>query len=469
MCPFGYDALPRVRPAAPALRPAGEPHGAGGVVEWVVGHEAVRSVRQPRCPVAGSTGPLVRVTRPVTGRSHVTGSSRRIRGPPPHHPRPSEIPRSRPVPATIVDLGRRRHYGAFYGLDPVPTGRPLLLLLGNCQAESLRLLLDPAAAEPLDQPAGPAPTGPPTDPPADTRGAHSTDPGGAPSAVLRGTHPTRPTSDVVSVRVPPIHELTADDLPHLDALLERADLLVAQPTRADYRGLPLGTEQVLARPAPTCARPWCRACGTPGCTPSTSSSTRPSSTGWCPRSWPTTTCAPSCWPRAATPTPAPTAAASTTCSTTSPRSPPTPCGRSATTRAPSCAAASSNTAAVAVADLLDDPAVDDMRTVNHPGPRVLTGVARRVRASLGLAPLEVDPGRPLLDDVHAPVHPAVAAVRRPADGPAPSPDHWRVGGRSVAEREVLAAQLAWYADHPAMVREALARHGRTLDHLGLAP
>ncbi|MCM3516610.1 WcbI family polysaccharide biosynthesis putative acetyltransferase [Nocardioides sp. P86] len=373
------------------------------------------------------------------------------------------------MPATIVDLGRRRHYGAFYGLDPVPTGRPLLLLLGNCQAESLRLLLDPAAAEPLDQPAGPTATDPPTDPPADTRGAHSTDPGGAPSAVLRGTHPTRPTSDVVSVRVPPIHELTADDLPYLDALLERADLLVAQPTRADYRDLPLGTEQVLARARADLRTALVSSVRYAGLHPFHVVVHPPELDGVVP----------------------PVVAYHDLRAVVLAARGHTDPGADGSRlddllddlpplTADAVRAVGDDSSAelrrrqqqhggVAVADLLDDPAVDDMRTVNHPGPRVLTGVARRVRASLGLAPLEVDPGRPLLDDVHAPVHPVVAAVRRPADGPAPSPDRWRVGGRSVAERDVLAAQLAWYADHPAMVREALARHGRTLDHLGLAP
>lgn len=43
--------------------------------------------------------------------------------------------------------GRRQHYAHFYGLAPLPSDdRPLLVVHGNCQAESLRVLLDGAAS-----------------------------------------------------------------------------------------------------------------------------------------------------------------------------------------------------------------------------------------------------------------------------------------------------------------------------------
>ena len=45
------------------------------------------------------------------------------------------------------DEGRRRHYGAFYGLEELPgTGRPRVLVHGNCQAEALRVALGTADA-----------------------------------------------------------------------------------------------------------------------------------------------------------------------------------------------------------------------------------------------------------------------------------------------------------------------------------
>jgi hypothetical protein len=40
-----------------------------------------------------------------------------------------------------------RHFGDFYGLNALPDDRsqPLWLIVGNCQAEALRLVLDGAA------------------------------------------------------------------------------------------------------------------------------------------------------------------------------------------------------------------------------------------------------------------------------------------------------------------------------------
>lgn len=92
------------------------------------------------------------------------------------------------------DTGRRNHYSSFYGA-PVPTG--LAVVLGNCQAESLRIVID-----------GP---------------------------------------DLPTVRIPPVHELETADLPHLDRLLSQASLVITQPIRDDYRGLGVGTRQLAAR------------------------------------------------------------------------------------------------------------------------------------------------------------------------------------------------------------------------------
>ena len=97
------------------------------------------------------------------------------------------------------DEGRRQHYGGFYGLEDLPdTGRPHVLIHGNCQAEALRGAL--ATADALD-----------------------------------------------TVRVPPVHELAEDDLPFLQRVLDWADVLLAQAVQDDYRGMPLGTAQIAAR------------------------------------------------------------------------------------------------------------------------------------------------------------------------------------------------------------------------------
>lgn len=95
------------------------------------------------------------------------------------------------------DLARRRHYGTFYQVAPAPAAseRPFVTVLGNCQAESLRILLDSSGL-------------------------------------------------VDSFRIPPVHEFTAEDVDLLRAVLARTDVLVTQPVRVNYRDLPVGTAQL---------------------------------------------------------------------------------------------------------------------------------------------------------------------------------------------------------------------------------
>src|ERR1700712_1681044 len=96
---------------------------------------------------------------------------------------------------------RARHFGDFYGLRSAreEDSRPLWLVVGNCQAEALRLVLD---------------------------GVHD-----------------RPSS---TVRIPPVHELGHSDLGPLRDLLKRASALLCQPIRAGYRDLPVGTAELAA-------------------------------------------------------------------------------------------------------------------------------------------------------------------------------------------------------------------------------
>jgi hypothetical protein len=101
------------------------------------------------------------------------------------------------------DEGYRAHYDDFFGAESVETsgsgsadGRPIGVIMGNCQAESLRVALG--------------------------------------------------DEDVRFLRVPPVHELEADDMPLLARILARTDVFITQPIRDDYRGLPLGSEQMRA-------------------------------------------------------------------------------------------------------------------------------------------------------------------------------------------------------------------------------
>ena len=287
--------------------------------------------------------------------------------------------------------GRRQHYAHFYGLLPLPRdGRPLLLVHGNCQAESLRVLLDGDA------------------------------------------------SPVRTVRVPPVHELTGEDLPHLDRLLAEVDVLVAQPVRDGYRGLPLGTAEVLARAG---RRPravvvpivrWAALhpfqvivrtpAGDPPLVPYSDLRTLTLAAG-----------------RPALPEmPSPDAVRAV---------------RALSVR--ELRAREQRHGSVGVVDLLDAAGAAAAHTVNHPGNAVLAGLARRVLAAAGSPAEPADPGRTLLDSVHAPVQSAVLdALGLTGE----AQDDWLVEGRRTPDAAVREAQLRWYADHPGVAEAGLERH-----------
>ncbi|ROR90816.1 WcbI family polysaccharide biosynthesis putative acetyltransferase [Nocardioides aurantiacus] len=296
------------------------------------------------------------------------------------------------------------HYRDFL-TGPGDERRPVLVVTGNCQAESLRLLLD--------------------------------------------------GDDVRTVRLPPLHDVRPHEVEPLHRWLARTDLLVAQPVRADYRGLPLGTEQQVARlpgtavvaPVPIVRyaglHPWHLVMHPPGL-----ADPEPPVVAY----HDVRLVAEAAWRRAGgtAPQPGPTAPA-----------------RVLAVAAASVAELARREAAagaVPVSDLLEHPAGDTVRTVNHPGNRLLEPVAARVRTALGLEPRATTVTRPLLTSVVAPLEPAVVAAHGLADEPRPD---WRVGGTPVTAAAVATAQLAWYAARPDVLDLALARSAEVRALLGL--
>jgi hypothetical protein len=286
----------------------------------------------------------------------------------------------------LVDAGRRRHYASFFGDEPLPEG--FGLVVGNCQAESLRIVLD--------------------------------------------------ADDRPTVRVPPVHEITAHETRRLHALLPRAAFLVAQPVRRDYHGLPLGTDQLRA------ALPRTAAVAT-----------------FTPVRYP------ALYPFQATlhiegVDDVPPLVAYHDVRTLLAAS-----GEPARTELPTALVRSiaddalaelrrrEQYATVAVSDLLR-PVAAHMRTVNHPGNDVWMPLAARIIEALGRRGEPTDPGRPLLNAVHAPLEPWAVAAWGEVDEPRAS---WLVEGREVDPAEVAVAHRAWYARHPRFVdgaRERLA-------------
>lgn len=262
-------------------------------------------------------------------------------------------------------------------------------MVGNCQAESLRLLLD--------------------------------------------------ADDVVSERLPAIHELTPVDVGPLRRLLARTDLLVSQPIGDDYRGLPVGTAQ-LAAALPPGARvavvPSVRYAGLhpyhllvhppglekpdPPVVPYHDVRTVLAAAG-------------------------------------RPALPPLTVDAVRAVAAASVAELERREAAhgtVRVSDLVAHPVADTMRTINHPGNAVLEPLAARVRAALGLDPRPPGVRRPLLSSIHAPLLPEVVEAHGLDAEPR---DHWVVEGEAMAVDAAAEAHLAWYAARPEMLAAALDR------------
>ncbi|MFC3689862.1 WcbI family polysaccharide biosynthesis putative acetyltransferase [Aquipuribacter hungaricus] len=310
-----------------------------------------------------------------------------------------------------VDVeGRRRHYGDFYDLPAVapegPAGgddRPVLLVHGNCQAESLRVVLEASGA------------------------------------------------GFRCVRVPPVHELVEDDLPHLRRLLQACRVLVSQPVRAGYRGLPLGTAE-LAAAAPAARlvvvpivrdarlHPYQALVRLPG---------------------------------AGDPPVVPyhdlrtlAEAAGRPAARVAPREGLLEVGHRSQAE---LRRRESEHGTLVASDLLPAAGAGSSHTLNHPGNPVLVGLAQRVLDAVGggdgVGGTAVDPGRVLLRSVMSPLHPEVLDALDLDPGAARG--GWLVQGEPVDDAHVREEQLRWYRTHPDVVAAGLARHEVALRALGL--
>lgn len=311
--------------------------------------------------------------------------------------------------ARMSEDGRRQHYGEFYGLRPLRrTDAPLLLVFGNCQAEALRIAISGAG------------------------------------------HAEIPLVD--SLRTPPVHELTADDVPHLQRWLARVDLLVAQPVRDGYRDLPLGTDEVaghLPAGAVLVRIPSIRYAGLypyqelvrgegladPPLVPYHDLR----------------------WLAAA----AGLAGGPQTLTSQARR---TAYRRIAADSLAELARRERVHETIPVSDVVAAAGAGAGWTINHPGNAVLLGLAQRVLAHVGLPGTPADPGRVLLRSVRTPLLAEVVEALELADTP-PRPD-WLVDGESVSAQAVSATHTEFYAQHPHAVAGGVEAHAARLELLG---
>jgi len=283
-------------------------------------------------------------------------------------------------------IARRAHYAAFFGEETPPEGYGIIV--GNCQAESLRLVV---------------------------------------------------SSDVLpAIRVPAVHELDAADTARLHALLSKAAFLVAQPIRDDYRGLPLGTAQLrgsLPAGARSVTVPAIRYAGL-----------HPFQAVLRLPEFPED-------PPLVTYHDVRTVAEAS--------------GLSVPAMLPPSAVRSIADASVAelrrregrgldivASDLFVPVVADLMRTVNHPGNAVFLPLGERIAAALGNPGGGVDPGRPILASVRAPLESWIVDAWGLDEAPR---QDWIVAGETLAAAFVREAHLAYYRERPALLAAVVER------------
>jgi len=313
------------------------------------------------------------------------------------------------------DAGRTWHYRDFYRPAGTPPAEdlPAWLVVGNCQAEALRIVLDAVVDRPYR-----------------------------------------------TVRMPPVHELGPADLPHLARVLAETAVLLCQPIRAGYRGLPIGTADltVALPPAATTIRwPVLRYAGlypfqvivrdpadraaTPPAVPyhDLGPGGERDVDDWDVDDWDVDD-----W--------------DVEVSAEQIR------GVGDASLAELCFRENRDTD-VGVSDAISAFGAAAAHTINHPGNPVLVELANRILTLRGVSARAVDPQRDLLSSVYAPLEGRVLSA---LDLTAPVRPAWRLGDRELSTRSVHVAQLDWYVNNPDYIRLAQERHGGTMDILGLS-
>ena len=306
---------------------------------------------------------------------------------------------------TEVD-GRTRHYGGFYGVVEPDDDRPLLLVWGNCQAEALRVVLS-----------------------------------------------TAPDLGFRTVRVPAVHELVDSDVPHVQRLAAQTAVLLSQPVRPGYRDLPIGTDDVAAgMPDDAVLLRW-PVVRWSGLEPFSAIVRDPEDPSADPPVVPyhdLRTLA---------------QAARSGAGEWDVEVPAETFRDVAQDGLGELRRREQTGTDVAVSDLLLEHGAGAMHTINHPGNPVLLRLAERALDALGESSRPTDPGRTLLGTTKSPRE---ARVLEALDLPvSEAREGWQHEGQSWTADDVRAAQLAWYAERPAVVTAGLRRYDDLIARLGL--
>ncbi len=308
----------------------------------------------------------------------------------------------------LAAAGRTRHYGEFYGVTEAPgtDDREMLVVWGNCQAEALRIVLS-----------------------------------------------SSPDLPFRTVRVPPVHELESSDLARVEHLVRRAAVIVSQPVRAGYRGLPIGGPDLvdMAPSASVIVWPVIRYGGLYPFQVIARHPAQPS----------------------AVPAAVPYHDLRTVLAVRDGR------GHDdewdvdvAADRIREAAQWSVEQLEVrerrhcdvGISDILLPAGAEAAHTINHPGNRVLLTLGARILDALG-ASAPVPPSRDLLGNIRAPLERRVIDALGIDASPRAS---WDVDGTVMSDDDVRRRQMHWYAEHPEFIDAVLDRYVDLIEILGLS-
>lgn len=309
---------------------------------------------------------------------------------------------------TVLVDGRTRHYGEFYGVTEAPMNddEPLLVVWGNCQAEAMRIVLS-----------------------------------------------SSPDLPFRTIRVPPVHELESADIAHVERLVRRAAVIVSQPVRARYRGLPIGGPD-LAEMAPAAAVVVWPVIRYGGLFPFQVIARHPAQPSAVPAAVPYHDLRTVLAVRAGR-----TRFDEWDVEVSADR-----LRRAAQWSVAQLEVRERRHCDVGISDILLDVGADAAHTINHPGNRVLLTLGSRILEALG-ASEPVPLSRDLLGNIRAPLERRVIDALGIQATPRAS---WDVDGAELIEEEVHRSQMHWYGEHPEFIDAVMDRYGDLIDILGIS-
>lgn len=254
--------------------------------------------------------------------------------------------------------------------------------------------------------------------------------------------------------MPPVHELTAADLPHLGSLLAETAVLVSQPIRQNYRDLPIGTADLAAQlPAGAAVTRW-PVIRYAGLYPFQVIVRHPAD-------------------RSVTPPVVPYHDLRTLAAARDGLDPADDWDVEvsaeqiravAEVSRAELARRESRDTDVGVSDVLAAHGADAAHTINHPGNPVFDDLANRILELQDVSARTQPLPRTLLTSMYAPLEQRVLTALGLTAEPRPS---WLAEQEELAPQQVYSAQLRWYADNPDYIALATERHGQVMELLGL--